>query len=236
MCEKREPLPRFRVCLRLPILGNLSLNYSHNNDTVPQPTLVLASRSPRRQNLLRQIGLQFVCIPSTVEEVIAETVPPIEHVSILAERKARDVATGCTHAIVVGADTIVVLEGEIIEKPVDAEDAVRMLRRLSGERHEVYTGYSLVEVPSGRVLTRHVRTEVWFRQLDSDEILAYVKSGSPMDKAGAYGIQDDFGAVFVRRIVGDFYNVMGLPLCDFYCAYRQFTNQKHEGCNGFELA
>ncbi|MFZ1729849.1 MAG: Maf family protein [Bacteroidota bacterium] len=212
------------------------MNHSHNANTVQPHSLVLASRSPRRQNLLRQIGLHFECIPSTVEEIIPETVPPIEHVTILAERKARDVASTLSDAIVIGADTIVVHEGEIIEKPVDAEDAVRMLRRLSDQRHEVYTGYSLVEVPSGRIVTRHVRTEVWFRQLDTDEILAYVASGSPMDKAGAYGIQDDFGAVFVRRIVGDFYNVMGLPLCDFYCTYRRFTNQKHEGCNGIELA
>ncbi|MFA6233701.1 MAG: Maf family protein [Bacteroidota bacterium] len=199
-------------------------------------SLVLASRSPRRQNLLRQIGLQFDCIPSTVDELIDGQVSPIEHVTILAERKARDVAFKVPSGIVIGADTIVVHDGEIIEKPVDAADAVRMLRRLSDQRHEVYTGYSLVEVPSGREVTRHVCTEVWFRKLDTDEILTYVKSGSPMDKAGAYGIQDDFGAVFVRRIIGDFYNVMGLPLCDFYCTYRRFTNQNHEGCDGIELA
>jgi septum formation protein len=212
------------------------LIHSPNTNTVQSTSLVLASRSPRRQNLLRQIGLKFDCIPSTVEEIIEETVHPVEHVTILAERKAREVAAGCTDAIVIGADTIVVHDGEIIEKPVDAEDAVRMLRRLSDQRHEVFTGYSLVEAPSGRVVTRHVCTEVWFRKLDTDEILEYVASGSPMDKAGAYGIQDDFGAVFVRRIIGDFYNVMGLPLCDFYCTYRQFTRQKHEGCDGIELA
>ncbi len=201
-----------------------------------QHTLVLASRSPRRQNLLRQIGLEFDSIPSTVDEHIDETVSPVAHVTILAERKAHDVARTLAAGIVIGADTIVVHDDEIIEKPEDADDAVRMLRRLSDQRHEVFTGYSLVEVPSMRVLTRHVRTEVWFRKLADDEIRAYVASGSPMDKAGAYGIQDDFGAVFVRRIIGDFYNVMGLPLCDFYCAYRRFTNQDHEGCNGIELA
>ena len=138
--------------------------------------------------------------------------------------------------IVIGADTIVVHEDEIIEKPTDREDAVRMLQRLSHQRHEVFTGYSLVDVRSGDALTRFVNTQVWFRRLAADEILSYVDSGSPMDKAGAYGIQDDFGAVFVRKIVGDFYNVMGLPLCDFYCAYRHFTNQRHEGCDAIELA
>ena len=199
-------------------------------------TLILASRSPRRQQLLRQIGLVFDCIPSGVEEVIDGAVTPAEHVTILAERKARDVAQRLADGIVIGADTIVVHEDEIIEKPTDLEDAVRMLQRLSHQRHEVFTGYSLVDVRSGDALTRFVNTQVWFRRLAADEILSYVDSGSPMDKAGAYGIQDDFGAVFVRKIVGDFYNVMGLPLCDFYCAYRHFTNQRHEGCDAIELA
>lgn len=175
-------------------------------------------------------------MPSSVEEIIDGTVTPAEHVTILAERKARDVALRLSGGIVIGADTIVVHEDEIIEKPADAADAVRMLQRLSNEQHQVFTGYSLVEAGSERVLTRFVRTQVWFRRLATDEILSYVESGSPMDKAGAYGIQDDFGAVFVRKIIGDFYNVMGLPLCDFYCAYRAFTDQHHEGCDGIELA
>jgi septum formation protein len=212
------------------------IHSSFSTGTVQPHSLILASRSPRRQQLLRQIGLQFDCIPSGVEEIIDEPVTPAEHVTILAERKARDVALRLSGGIVIGADTIVVHEDEIIEKPADAADAVRMLQRLSNQRHEVFTGYSLVEAGSDRVLTRFVRTHVWFRRLATDEIVSYVESGSPMDKAGAYGIQDDFGAVFVRRIIGDFYNVMGLPLCDFYCAYRRFTNQHHEGCDGIELA
>ncbi|MDT8324304.1 MAG: Maf family protein [Bacteroidota bacterium] len=197
----------------------------------PSP-LVLASRSPRRQHLLSQIGLTFDCMPSGVDEILDETVGPEDHVTILAERKARDVADRLLAGIVVGADTIVVLDGDIIEKPVSEDDAARMLQRLSNRRHEVYTGYSLVEVPSGRTLTRCERTEVWFRTLADEEIRSYVQSGSPMDKAGAYGIQDDFGAVFVRKIAGDFYNVMGLPLCSFYCSYRSFTKQGPEidGC------
>ena len=201
------------------------------NPVTPQP-LILASRSPRRQHLLTQIGLHYTCIPSDVDEVLDETVGPEDHVAILAERKARDVAQRQQEGIVVGADTIVVLDGDIIEKPETGDDAVRMLERLSNRRHEVFTAYSLVEVPSGRTLTRCERTEVWFRTLAREEILSYVQSGSPMDKAGAYGIQDDFGAVFVRKIVGDFYNVMGLPLCSFYCSYKSFTRQGPEidGC------
>ena len=198
-------------------------------------TLILASRSPRRQYLLRQLGLRFDCVPSEVDEVIDAAVPPDEHVTILAERKARDVAGRIDAGVVIGADTIVVHEGDIIEKPESEEEAARTLRRLSGQRHDVYTGYSLVDVPGMRVLTRWERTEVWFRELDEDEILSYVASGSPMDKAGAYGIQDDFGAVFVRKIVGDFYNVMGLPLSSFYCSYRSFTKQR-PCADGIKLA
>jgi septum formation protein len=188
-----------------------------------QPSfLVLASASPRRKRLLQQLGLVFDCIPSGADENIAIEVSPEEHVTILAERKARDVAFRISSGVVIGADTIVVHDEEIINKPVSEDDAVRILHRLSDQRHEVYTGYSLVQAPTLRTVTRYERTEVCFRKLDNSEILEYVRSGSPMDKAGAYGIQDDFGAVFVKGIVGDFYNVMGLPLSSFYCTYREF--------------
>jgi septum formation protein len=173
--------------------------------------------------LLRQIGLRFHIIPSTVDETIVDDVAPEEHVRILAERKARDVAFRLPSGIILGADTIVVIDGEILTKPSSEDDAVRMLQRLSGQRHEVYTGFSLIEMPSWRRVTRFERTVVWFRKLATEEILAYVKSGSPMDKAGGYGIQDDFGAVFVNRVDGDFYNVVGLPLSNFYCTFTEFV-------------
>ena len=186
------------------------------------PGLILASQSPRRKELLRQIGLKFHIMPSTVDETIVEDVTPEEHVRILAERKARDVAFHLPSGIILGADTIVVIDGEILTKPESPDEAVRMLQRLSGQRHEVFTGYSLLEMPSWRSVTKHARTEVWFRRLSTDEILAYVRGGSPMDKAGGYGIQDDFGAVFVEKINGDYYNVVGLPLSHFYCTYMTF--------------
>lgn len=173
--------------------------------------------------MLRQIGLRFHIIPSTVDETIVDDVAPEEHVRILAERKARDVAFRLPSGIILGADTIVVIDGEILTKPSSEDDAVRMLQRLSGQRHEVYTGFSLIEMPSWRRVTRFERTAVWFRKLATEEILAYVKSGSPMDKAGGYGIQDDFGAVFVNRVDGDFYNVVGLPLSNFYCTFTEFV-------------
>jgi septum formation protein len=159
-----------------------------------------------------------------VDETITDPVSPEEHVMILAERKARDVSFRVPSGIIIGADTVVVHDDEIINKPESPEDAVRILNRLSDELHEVYTGFSLIEVPGLRTVTKYERTEVWFRKLHNDEIIKYVQSGSPMDKAGAYGIQDDFGAVFVRRIVGDFYNVMGLPLSSFYCTFREFID------------
>jgi septum formation protein len=190
---------------------------------VQPPSLILASQSPRRRDLLRQIGLRFHIIASTVDETIVDDVSPEEHVRILAERKARDVAFKLPSGIILGADTIVVIDGEILTKPTSEDDAVRMLQRLSGQRHEVYTGFSLIEMPSWRQVTRFERTEVWFRKLATEEILAYVKSGSPMDKAGGYGIQDDFGAVFVNRVDGDFYNVVGLPLSNFYCTFSEFV-------------
>ena len=194
------------------------------------PSLILASQSPRRRDLLRQIGLRFHIIPSTVDETIVDDVAPEEHVRILAERKARDVAFKLPSGIILGADTIVVIDGEILTKPSSEDDAVRMLQRLSGQRHEVFTGFSLIEMPSWRRVTRFERTVVWFRKLATEEILAYVKSGSPMDKAGGYGIQDDFGAVFVNRVDGDFYNVVGLPLSNFYCTFTEFvkSGQPHE--------
>jgi septum formation protein len=167
-------------------------------------------------------------MPSAIDESIDEPMGPELHVKILSERKARDIGFKVPSGIILGADTIVVIGDEILTKPADKEDAVRMLMRLSGEKHEVYTGFTILEVPSWRSVTECERTEVWFRKLSMDEIIRYVEGGSPMDKAGAYGIQDDFGAVFVNRVCGDFYNVVGLPLSRFYCAFMSFMkNGKH---------
>lgn len=188
----------------------------------PSP-FILASTSPRRRQLLQQLGLPFDILPAHVDETIDVELPPDEHVRILAERKARDVAFRVASGVIVGADTIVVIDGDILEKPVDHNDAVRMLSTLSGRRHDVYTGIALLDVPSWRLEVFHERTEVWFRELEMQEILDYVRSGSPMDKAGSYGIQDDFGAVFVERVHGCYYNVVGLPLSRFYTAFRRFT-------------
>lgn len=186
--------------------------------------LILASRSPRRQLLLKQIGYTFAVRPSRAEERLDPRRSPAWNARNLALGKAREVARGVRHGIVVGADTIVVLGRKVLGKPRDRKEARSMLRRLSGRSHVVYTGFALVEAGSGRSYTEVVKTRVWFRRLEPAEIAAYVASGAPLDKAGAYGIQDDFGAVFVERIQGCFYNVVGFPLVRFHQAMQTFGN------------
>jgi len=187
--------------------------------------IILASRSPRRIQLLRQIGLSFTSQESGVDEDIADGTPPEEAVRKLSLEKARHVADRLRDGIVIGADTVVVLEGKILGKPSSKEDAISMLSRLGGKTHTVFTGFALVDVESKRSYVDHEKTEVTFRRLDKEEIEKYVESGSPMDKAGAYGIQDDYGAVFVERINGCFYTVVGFPLSKFHSALNLFLEQ-----------
>ncbi len=186
--------------------------------------LVLASRSPRRIQLLRQIGFDPNVIPCDVNEDFDLSLPPSENAKRLALRKAREVARTINGAIVIGADTIVTLERQMLAKPVDAPDAVRMLEMLSGKTHVVHTGYALVDRPSDACVTGVEETFVTFRPIPRPEIEEYVAGGSPLDKAGAYGIQDDYGAVFVTRIEGCFYNVVGLPLSSLYTALQKFQS------------
>lgn len=187
--------------------------------------LILASASPRRQALLRQIGLNFDVRTSNVDENSVGIENPKEYVLTLSERKAQDVARTVENGIVIGADTIVVLEGKILGKPKDHDDAYEMLMTLSGRWHEVYTGFTLMDRPSNQIISAVERTRVKFCTLAHDEIIQYIQSGAPMDKAGAYGIQDDFGAVFVEKIDGCFYNVVGFPLTRFYIVLNEFQKQ-----------
>jgi len=184
--------------------------------------LILASSSPRRQHLLRQLGLEFEIRTSGVDEESNGSDDPVEHVRTLSFQKAESAARQVPAGIVIGADTIVVLDGHILGKPKNPENAVDMLQRLSGRTHEVFTGFTLYDRPSDRSVTEVERTMVTFRTLSLQEIRAYVATGSPMDKAGAYGIQDDFGAIFVESIHGCFYNVVGFPLTKFYLSLQQF--------------
>lgn len=186
--------------------------------------LVLASGSPRRVALLRQIGLNPHVVPSSIEEVVDTRISPSDNATELALRKAVEVGARFNVAYVVGADTIVVLDGRMIGKPADGEEAFRMLTLLSGRTHTVVTGFAIVDRPSDRHVTAVEATSVTFRELPADEIREYVSTGAPLDKAGAYGIQDDYGAVFATRIEGCFYNVVGFPLSRFYTTFRQFVS------------
>ncbi|MGA9120288.1 MAG: nucleoside triphosphate pyrophosphatase [Bacteroidota bacterium] len=180
--------------------------------------LILASRSPRRLHLLRQIGLEPQVIPCDVPEDFLADRSPAENARELAVTKANAVAVFIDRGCVLGADTIVSIDGQLLGKPTDAHDARRMLKLLSGKIHRVHTGYALIDRPSGRIMSGVEETFVQFRELPDEEIAEYVEGGSPMDKAGAYGIQDDYGAVFVKRVEGCYYNVVGLPLSAVYSA------------------
>ena len=183
--------------------------------------LILASSSPRRARLLRQVGFEFDVVPSRVNEEYNGGEPLLfaREMSLL---KGEDVAAEYGDAIVLAADTIVLLNDAILGKPETPEMAKQMLRELSGRMHEVITGFTIIDRGTNTSETDHEITRVRFRELDHDEIDRYVASGSPMDKAGAYGIQDDFGAVFVERIEGCYYNVVGLPLQKVYGHLKSF--------------
>jgi septum formation protein len=189
--------------------------------------LVLASASPRRAALLRGLGVVFEPMPSDAAEVWPPAATPAEAVESIADAKAEAVADARPDddVLVLGADTVVVLDGRVLGKPADRSEAQRMLRALSGATHQVYTGISLRHPAAGRVETAHEVTRVTFGALSDAEIARYVATESPLDKAGAYGIQDDHGALFVERIEGDYYNVVGLPLRLVYRTIRdRFAN------------
>ena len=179
--------------------------------------LILASKSPRRREILSTQGIDIeIFVPDTAEDCDRTLLSPDELVMGLACRKARAAAEQLTDmgrlaadAVILAADTVVALDGTILEKPIDAEDARRMLRALSGRRHEVFTG--IAAIYGGKLAVDVQTTEVYFRTLSDAMIDAYIATGDPMDKAGAYGIQSR-GSLLVERICGDYFNVVGLPL------------------------
>jgi septum formation protein len=173
------------------------------------PRVVLASQSPRRRELLSLIGVAHEVRPADIDESVREGEAPAAYCERLAREKALAVAQGATDAVVIGSDTTVVVDEQILGKPEDAEDARRMLRMLSGRWHTVLTGVAVVR--QGRVESGVEPVAVLFRDLDDVEIDAYVATREPMDKAGAYGIQG-YGATIVARIEGDYFAVMGLAL------------------------
>ena len=192
------------------------------------PVLYLASSSPRRAALINLLGAKRIEIrPSSVEEIFDYSESPEAIVQDLAFQKAQatlaTLTTKDTPGVILGADTIVFLGEKILGKPLDEIEAARMLRSLSNNTHTVFTGVALIDSKTKKSQTFSEQTSVTFRQLTEDEIAAYIATGSPMDKAGAYGIQEDHGAVFVKKIVGDYYNVVGLPLCLLHQHLKNFA-------------
>jgi septum formation protein len=175
--------------------------------------LILASESPRRYELLKQLGLDFEVIPSRVAEDFLNTESPQEHVLRLAGAKSMEVASKYPDCWVVAADTIVYINGSILGKPKSREEATEMLRRLSGEEHRVLTGFSVCHSEKGESDQQAVQTVVRMKPLTSAEIMWYVQTGEPFDKAGGYAIQG-IGSFMIESIQGSYTNVVGLPLCE----------------------
>ena len=183
--------------------------------------LILASQSPRRRELLERMGLtQFEIRPAAGEENASPQLTPAQLVEELSRQKAQEIAGTATESdIIIAADTVVAADGRVLGKPHSREEAMEMLSFLSGRTHTVYTGVTVQQ--GAKTLTRHEATDVVFRPLSEAEIAAYVNTGEPMDKAGAYGIQGR-GCVLVEGIRGDYYNVMGLPVCRLGLMLREF--------------
>lgn len=174
--------------------------------------LILASSSPRRADLLSQIGLTFEIYPSDIEEPSFNgSITPASATQQLASMKAKSVAERYTEGVIIGADTLVAYKNELIGKPDNPEHARSILKKLSGKKHKVVTGVCLINVELSKEITWNEITKVYFRELNPVEIEEYVNCGEPLDKAGAYGIQGR-GAAFVNRIEGCYFNVVGLPL------------------------
>ena len=172
--------------------------------------MILASQSPRRRELLSLITSDFQIIPSVGEENIPEGTSPEEAVLLLSRQKAAEIYSEYKNETIIAADTVVTIDGKILGKPQNEQDAAEMLRMLSGRVHSVFTGVCVM-FANGRSENFAEQTAVEFYPLSDEEIAAYIATGEPMDKAGAYGIQER-GALLVKRIEGDFYNVMGLPI------------------------
>ena len=182
-------------------------------------SIILASASPRRKQLLTQIGLDFSVVPSTIKEDITLPLPPEAFTEHWARKKAKNVAENNPDSLIIGADTVVILNGKILGKPNNEKDSVLMLRSLSGTTHEVITGVSLIVLESEIDITFNELTFVSFNTLSNVDILNYINKYNPYDKAGSYGIQDGF-SVHINKVQGCYYNVMGLPLSSFYTHYR----------------
>lgn len=173
--------------------------------------LILASTSPRRKRLLKQLGIDFTIVPSHVIEKMNPRYKPARQAEELSLQKAQAVAEKFPDAIIIGSDTLIAFGDEVIGKPKDEKEAKMRLRKFSGHSHSIITGLTLIDTGQKKTITKSVETKVWFRHLSSQEIASYIQKEKPFDKAGAYAIQDR-GAVFIEKIEGDYFSAVGLPL------------------------
>jgi septum formation protein len=188
---------------------------------VQNRTIILASASPRRKELLEKIGLVFSVDPSEFDEHLHLDLKPEGRAKAISLEKALKVAPKYPNAIVIAADTFGIFRGKIIGKPSTSAEAKAMLYAMSGKSHRVITGYTILDTANKHITTHSVETRVFFKKLTPEEIENYVKSGEPLDKAGAYGIQG-LGSIIVEKINGDYYNVMGLPICALAESLKKF--------------
>jgi septum formation protein len=173
--------------------------------------LILASQSPRRKQLLEQIGLKFEIYPSDIEEILDPKLNPREQVESLSQQKAITVATKFKNAVILAADTMVALDGEVYGKPKDKDDAIRMLKKFSGNSHSIVTGFTIIDTETKQKVTDSTETKVWFRKLTQREIENFIEREKPYDKAGAYAIHE-LASVFVEKVEGDFFGGVGLSV------------------------
>lgn len=190
--------------------------------------IILASTSSRRKELLQHIGVPFEAVGSNYEEDMTLDIEPHELAKLLSRGKAEEVAGRTENAIVVGADTFVVSEGKIMGKPKNAGEATEMLEGISGKSVSVITGYTIIDTDTGKVLSEAVETKVWFKKINAREIAEYVATGEPLDRAGAFGMQD-LSLLFIEKLEGDFFNAVGLPLSHLVVSLEEF------GVNIWEL-
>ena len=173
--------------------------------------IILASQSPRRKDLLKQIGLEFEIDPSNYEEDMTLKMEPNKLAEFLSLGKAKDVAKRHKDAIIISADTIVAISGEVFGKPKTPERAKYMLEKFSGNAHSVITGFTIIDTETNKQISKSVETKVYFKNLSEQEIKAYIATGEPLDKGGGYAIQG-LAALFVEKIEGDYFNIVGLPI------------------------
>jgi len=190
--------------------------------------LILASASPRRVELLQLMGLPFEVMPSGIDESFRQGETPREHVLRLSEEKTLAVARNRPDDWVLGADTIVIIAGEVLGKPGSAAEAKEMLEKLSGQEHEVFTGFCIARQKTGILIREVVESSVLFRDITGDEMDWYTASEEPYDKAGAYAVQG-MGAFFIREIRGSYTNVVGLPLCEVVDALKRVSAVRFSG-------